>query len=478
MPERPNIVLIMCDEMRWNSAGFAGSSIVKTPNLDRLAAEGVCFENAYCASPVCSPARASWLTGLYPHAHHQLINYSPDRMGEFGCFLPEDKTTISEVLADAGYRCGIVGPWHLGDDHVPQRGYGEFWWTYRYQGAGRPDRLFDYFEKEGVRNLYRDHRDIYTDYGFSLRFATTGDNREQRTTWTVDRGIDFIEADGTSPFFLFLSVKDPHPHILVPEKLLGLYPEERMPLPEDWKDTLEGKPEFLKTEKGRMDPSVTAEQLRKTTAHYFALISHIDIELGRLFERLEEKNQLQNTVIAFISDHGEMLGDHGFTTKRVLFDGSVRVPCIISWADGLPKGLKIETPLPGVDLMPTLLELAGVDEPSPIDGRSVAGPIRSGRAPAAKPVLAEISSWQAIHGVSDDTDWMAAHVMIRVGKWKYNRNRFDTDELYDLESDPGEMTNLAGRPDMAGTIRNLRGRIAEAIVKTGPGPYAWCLEDV
>ena len=127
----PNIVLIMCDQMRWDAAGFAGSLIVQTPHLDRLAEGGVCFENTYCASPVCSPARASWLTGLYPHAHLQMRNYSPRRGAQFGCYLPEDRITIGDVLKGAAYRCGMVGPWHMGDDHRPQHGFTDFWCTYR-----------------------------------------------------------------------------------------------------------------------------------------------------------------------------------------------------------------------------------------------------------------------------------------------------------------------------------------------------------
>ena len=467
----------MCDELRWNASGFAGNPVVKTPNLDRMALEGVHFVNAYCASPVCSPAKASWLTGLYPHAHLQLVNYASGRMGEYGRFLPKDKTTIGEVLAEAGYRCGIVGPWHLGDDHVPQRGFEGFWRTYGYQGKRRPDRLDEYFEKAGVRNLYGSDREPFTDYGIRLRFMTTGDKREQRTTWTVDRGIEYIEATDSSPFFLYLSVKDPHQGIVVPEELIDLYPEDQIPLPNNWQDTLEGKPDYLKTEIGRMGDSITPNQLRRSIAHYFAMVTHIDRELGRLFEYLEKKELLADTIIAFISDHGEMLGEHGFTTKRVLFEGSVRVPFVLSWPNGLPRGMRVKTAMAGVDLMPTLLDLAGIAVPKDIDGRSVAGPLKEGRTPEAAPVLAEIAGWQALRGERDDADSMAAHVMIREGRWKYNRHRFDTDELYDLDADPGEMMNLSGKPEMAGVVRELRGRIAEIMQKTGPGPYTWCLDD-
>ncbi len=168
---RPNIILIMCDQMRWDAAGFAGSSVVQTPHLDRLAQSGICFENAYCASPVCSPARASWLTGLYPHAHLQLKNYGPGLVGKWGSYLPPDRVTIGDVLKSAGYRCGMVGPWHLGNDHLPQHGFDDFWRTYRYLGKGYPDPLFDSFDRAGVPNLYLKDVEGMTQYGNTLEFG-------------------------------------------------------------------------------------------------------------------------------------------------------------------------------------------------------------------------------------------------------------------------------------------------------------------
>lgn len=245
---RPNIVLIMCDQMRWNTAGFAGSAIVQTPHLDRLAENGVCFENAYCASPVCSPARASWLTGLYPHAHLQLRNYVPKRKGEFGAYLPHDRITIGDALKRAGYRCGIVGPWHLGDDHLPQHGFTDFWCTYRYLGD-YPDPLFNYFETEGVENLYRSSAVGMTKYGNILEFGIIADPRQQRTTWTIDRSLEFVQQqDDDTPFFLFASIKDPHPRILVPPDILTLYQEEDMPLSHRYVTRLMGNLNFKNEE--------------------------------------------------------------------------------------------------------------------------------------------------------------------------------------------------------------------------------------
>ena len=473
---RPNIILIMCDQMRWDAAGFAGSSTVRTPHLDQLAANGVCFENAYCASPVCSPARASWLTGLYPHAHLQLRNYGPGKTGKFGCYLPHDCITIGDVLKAAGYRCGMVGPWHLGEDHRPQHGFTDFWRAYRYLG-GYPDPLFDYFEQEGVPNLYLPDAPGMTLYENTLEFGTIDDPRQQRTTWTADRSIEFIQGADGAPFFLFASVKDPHPRILVPPELLEHYPEDQIRLSSSLRDSLEEKPEFQTRGKFRIRPTVTDEQFRRMMAYYYALVTHIDAQVGRILKTLEERSLIENTIVAFISDHGELLGDHGYVEKCLMYEASVRVPCLISWLGQLPCGVRVTAPLAGVDLMPTLLELVDEIPPVPIDGRSVAEAILNGREPERQPVFAEIASLDAIYHGAEEPEQLAAHVMVRDENWKYIWNRFDINELYDLNADPGEMNNVAGDTSHRNRVASMRGQIAEMICHTGPGPYEWCLPE-
>ena len=471
---RPNVVLIMCDQMRWDAAGFAGSSTVRTPHLDRLAANGVCFENAYCASPVCSPARASWLSGLYPHAHLQLRNYGAARMGKFGCYLPHDCITIGDVLKAAGYRCGMVGPWHLGEDHRPQHGFTDFWCAYRYLGD-YPDPLFDYFEQEGVPNLYLPDAPGMTLYENTLEFGTIDDPRQQRTTWTVDRSIEFIQQTDGAPFFLFASIKDPHPRILVPPELLEHYPEDQIRLSSSLRDSLEGKPAFQTRGKFRIRPTVTDEQFRRLMAYYYALITHIDAQIGRILKTLEERNLIDNTIVVFISDHGELLGDHGYVEKCLMYEASVRVPCLISWPEQLPSGARITAPLAGVDLMPTLLDLVNEVPPTPVDGRSVAEAILNGREPERQPIFAEIASLDAIYHGAQEPEQLAAHVMVRDENWKYIWNRFDIDELYDLNADPGEMKNVASDSDQRNRAASMREQIVEMICHTGPGPYEWCL---
>ena len=337
------------------------------------------------------------------------------------------------------------------------------------------DPLFDYFEQEGVPNLYLQDAPGMTLYENTLEFGTIDDLRQQRTTWTVDRSIEFIQGVEGEPFFLFASIKDPHPRILVPPELLEYYPEDQMPLPSSLRDPLDGKPEFQRRGKFRVRPTVTDAQFRRVMAYYYALITHIDAEVGRILKTLEERDFIDNTIVAFISDHGELLGDHGYVEKCLMYEASVRVPCVISWPQQLPSGTRVAAPLAGVDLMPTLLDLANAIPPTPIDGRSVAESILIGREPERQPIFAEIASLDAIYHGAQEPEQLAAHVMVRDENWKYIWNRFDIDELYDLNADPGEMNNVADDSKHRNRVSAMRNRIVEMICRTGPGPYEWCL---
>ena len=474
-PRRPNILWVMCDQLRWDGLGCTSGGYVHTPHLDELARRGTLLHNAYCASPVCSPARASWLTGLYPHATGQWVNYGPGRRDEPGCRMHTNAVTIGDVLAGEGYRCANVGVWHLGDDEHPQHGFDAGWHTYRYH-RDPEDPLVRYFAAQGVADPYRAGAPEVIRYGpNSLPFGTIGDPRQQRTTWTVDRAIEVLDQIAGDSFFLMCGVKDPHPEMLVEPELLERYPEEDIPLPPSRHDELAGKPAYQHRAKFRIPPGTLDDHsYRRMLAHYFALITHIDTQMGRLLQHLEGLGVRDDTVVVFSSDHGEMLGEHGFVEKCLMYEGSVRVPCILSWPAGLPAGREVRCPVGGVDLMPTLLELAAASLPAPLDGRSVAGALRRGEEPAPAPVMAEIASQDAMYGGRRNPDQLAAHVMLRDGDWKYVRNRHDIDELYDLAADPGEMHNLAAIPAHAARVADMGRQIAALLRTTGPGPYAWC----
>jgi arylsulfatase len=472
---QPNLIFILCDQLRFDCLGYAGHPIVKTPNIDRLASSGVTFETAYCASPVCSPARASWLTGTYPHAHQQLANYGPDRLApEAMAVMRPDAETLGDVFKQAGYRCGIAGPWHLGHDHKPQHGFEEFWRVYRYQGD-HPDILFDYFDREGVPNIYEGKHPTIRNHG--LGYTSIEDPRQQRTTWTIDQGIEFLDSKDDRPFFLYLSVKDPHPLIAVSQELIDQYPIDDIELPATWKDDLAGRPEYLRNDVGRLPLDIDETGFRTMMAHYYALVTHIDDQVGRVLDHLDSLNLAQDTIVAFISDHGEMLGEHHAVQKRMFWEASVRVPCVVAWPGGLPSGHTVTTALGGVDLAPTLLELCGLSFDDTIDGRSVATAIQSGAQPDPVPIFSEIGTSDGINFRSSEPEDLASRVMVRVDNWKYIYNRTDDDELYNLNTDPLELANVA--LDASQTVRaaEMKARIKEMVTRGGPGHYAWCLQD-
>ena len=475
MTAPPDIVWVNCDQLRWDAVGYAGNRVVRTPNLDRLAARGVWFENAYCASPLCSPARASWLTGTYPHSHRLCNNYAPSREGIEGCSLSDGVATIADLLKERGYRCGNVGVWHLSDDAVPAHGFTDHWCCFSYIYENLPGPFFGYLEDLGIANPYALDAPGMFRYGREMPLGVLTDPRQQRTTWTVDQALGVLECDRAEPLFLLVGIKDPHPPIIPPRELLAHYPLERLPFPGNFHDPLEGKPPSQTRRRCRIPPgSITVEEFRTVIRYYYALITHIDQQIGRLIAALERIGRFDRTIFVVNSDHGEMLGNHGFVEKALMYEESVRVPCLLSWPRAIPAGQRVTVPLGGVDLVPTLLDLAGAPLPDALEGRSVAHAIMAGTAPEPAPVFAEVASAAAIYEGDRDPAQYAAHVMVLADDWKYVWNRFEGDELYDLAADPAEMDNRAASPPCAQRVAEMRRLIVAMLERNGPGPFAWC----
>ena len=217
------------------------------------------------------------------------------------------------------------------------------------------------------------------------------------------------------------------------------------------------------------------EDFRTVIRYYYALVTHIDAQIGRLVTALERAGRFERTIFVVNSDHGEMLGNHGFVEKALMYEESVRVPCLISWPEAIPAGQRVAAPLGGVDLAPTLLELAGASVPDSVEGRSLAEAITGGAASEPAPVFAEVASAEAIYGGNLDPAQNAAHVMVLDGGCKYVWNRFEVDELYDLATDPAEMDNRAESPPCAPRVAEMRRLIVAMLKRTGPGSFEWCL---
>ena len=250
-------------------------------------------------------------------------------------------------------------------------------------------------------------------------------------------------------------------------------------IPDNFLDMLDGKSEYQVREKFRLPPgSVSDDEMRILISYYYALVTHIDNQIGRLVSHLERRGILNATILVINSDHGEMLGNHGFVEKCVMYEESVRVPCHIHWPAGIPKARRISAPLGGIDIAPTLLDLAGASVPSAMEGRSFSADVCAGLVPESRPVFAEIGSDAEFDGGSNEPEQLATHVMVVNNGWKYVWNRFYGDELYDLVEDRTEMNNLADQKSYRDRIVEGRRLIAKMLEPPGPGLYEWCLRDV
>ncbi len=409
---RPNLLFVFADQMRARACGFMENEQVRTPNMNRMAREGVVFENAVSTCPVCTPYRASLLTGRYPLACRTAMN---------DVRLPVDELCIAEILRDEGYRTGYIGKWHLDGPFRggftppgPRRQGFEFW--------AANDCTHAYMETFYYRD---DPEPIYLDEYSSDGFTGIA--------------IDFIAEHAADPFCLFLSWAPPH------------NPYHDMPAEYDIYD-----PATLEL------PDNTEEFARDDIAGYYGHITALDRNLGRLLNSLEESGIADDTIVVFTSDHGDMLGAHGLQRKQKPWDESIMVPWVMRWPGELPRGLRTDTLLNSPDVMPTLLSLMGVEIPDTVQGSDLSGAARGSG--GFEPTSAYIANPMPFPGDHHET-----------GPWRGVRTKTHTyveDEhgpwlLYDNGADPWQQTNLIGAPESEDVRRRLAVELAAWMQRIG-----------
>lgn len=377
MERQPNIVVFCTDHQRADYLSCAGNDLIKTPNLDRLAASGTRFENLYVQSTVCMPSRASIITGTYPCRHGVVDN---------GYDLPRTYKTFADVLGENGYHTMAVGRTHFictqPRPEYPKSGfYGfdECLHAQVYCADTDPDNDYlkwvqsehpEYYERIAFANrkLEKEVMGAHTDVPQELSM----------TSWVVEQSLNLIGKHTTAkpeqPFLLWAGTWDPHSPFRAPEPWGSMYDPEAIPDIKHIKEELEAYPESMKyhlLKSWHLNPDAPlTEILKNTIAMFMGMISHIDDQLGKLLDYLNENKLLDNTVIMFTSDHGDMLGEHGFIGKRIFFyDGALNVPGIIA-GPGVAKGKVSSALVESVDIMPTLLDLAGVEKPQSVQGKS------------------------------------------------------------------------------------------------------------
>ncbi len=437
----PNLLWICSDQQRYDTIRALGNSLVNTPNIDRIIENGVTFTHAYCQSPVCTPSRASFLTGRYPRT---------TRCRQNGQTIPEDERLLPRILKDHGYRCGLSGKLHLSscsDGKVEQRiddGYDVFHWSHHPQPDWPENAYQQWLKSKGVRweELYSAPEVGYVKLGVPAEF--------HQTTWCAEMAIDFIHENQNRPWMFSVNMFDPHHAFDPPQEYLDRYDPAQMPVPKSSPGELDFKTSYQQldhiwahnTEGGMRVDKITQEESQRITAAYYAMVELIDDQVGRMLQALEETGQLENTIVVFMSDHGEMLGDHGIYLKGPHFyEEAVHVPLTIQWPKQFRNGLKSDAFVELVDLVPTFFDAMGIPIEPQIQGKSLFS-ICTGEADPSHhrdAVYCEYTNSWTHHRSYGTMYRTRTHKLVVY-------HGIPEGELYDLETDPDEFRNLWDDP--------------------------------
>lgn len=431
-----NIVFILADDHRYDAMSFMGHPFLKTPRMDQLASEGVHVKNAFVTTALCSPSRASILTGLYAHRHRVVDNNYP---------VPPGTIFFPQYLQKVGYQTAFVGKWHMGgasDD--PQPGF-DHWVSFRGQGTYLPSR--NGLNVNGKRVPQKGYiTDELTDYAIE---------------WLQGR-------EKEAPFFLYLSHKAVHADFVPAERHKGMYQDVNVVPPETEANTEEnyaGKPMWLKDQRNSWHgvdfPYHSTLDVREYYKRYCETLLAVDDSIGRVLDYLKENDLLESTAIIYMGDNGFLFGEHGLIDKRVAYEESMRVPMMMFAPGLLPAGTVVEKPVANIDVAPTILELAGLRQPEHMDGNSFLGLARQKDVPWRDFVLYEYY-WEKNF---PHTPTMHA---VRTGQFKYIHyyGIWDTDELYDLNQDPKEQKNLIRDPRYKAELANLKKMLFAELERT------------
>ncbi len=467
--DKPNILYIMTDQQCRNMLSSYPGSQCKTPNLDKLIADATRFDNAYTICPLCTPARASMLSGVYPHAHGLMSNYSVWPREDF----PEGTKLINSFLEPAGYDCIYVGKWHCGQEKIP-RDYGftgmDKPGTAGYGGAAQTNEYRRYMTDN---NLCEAQQHVLYEtcwrYGENEVHAgySTGDERSNQDYFLASYAIDHIQKYNSDdgPWFMFLSFWNPHAPFFPPKSYCDMYEPKDIKVSDSLLEDLESKPYFHKFFRDRFCLSRwTKEEWQEIISIYYAQMTFLDAQIGRIVDYLESIGEYDNTAILFTSDHGDYMGAHGgmYDKERPLYEEIMRIPLFVKIPGSNSTG-KCEKFVSNMDLAATCLELAGEEIPEHFHARSLVKLIDDNNA-----------EWDDdFFGQFNGHKYLASGRMLRWSHWKYCFNAGAGDELYDLDKDPHELNNLADNSDFSQILEEGRARLCKWMESTGDNLLQW-----
>lgn len=474
MNKQPNFLLIVTDQHRLEAVGAYRDTPCRTPHIDRLAAEGVRFENAYTACPVCMPARATLMTGLYPHSHGLLTNTSRTAPG-----VADTPHVLPRRLQQVGYQTGYTGKWHLGDTESPfgpagcmkPSDYGFVGQDFLGHGGGghRYDEYRQYLARRGY-----EHRVVAEPKHPVKGCGELAGPPESTVAWFLaDHTMQLVDrfspgGNPSSPFFIWHNFWGPHEPYFAPKQYVDMYRNVEIP---PWPNFHWPARNIPGPHHAKLLPDheqLTWNDYAETIRYYYAITSLIDDQIGRMRTHLEQTGQWDNTIVIFCADHGETIGSHGGLTDKGWhhFDETHRIPLIVRLPDGNGAGMVREELVSLADLAPTITDLAGGSTRG-FQGESMVPLLRGDAGGWRDFVVTEFA------GVNHDMGTMRT---IRIGDIKYGWNLAHEDELYDLKRDPHETLNLIRHPDYQQALADCRTRLRDWIQKTDD--YAGMMMDL
>jgi arylsulfatase A-like enzyme len=470
MPDTPNILMLIADNQRLDTLGVVNRTPCRTPTWDRIAADGVLFDHMRTTSPVCSPARASMFTGLQPQQAGMPsigFDYAEHDDGSGGEQAPSLRVApFSQRLRDAGYEALYTGKWHLGEHNICQwfdatsatnQAFADYTQWCRLHGLPDGYIFHDAQRARPYRSKHYPHMSIPR-----TGVLDVPDDKEQNF-WILGHAIEQLENRRTDrPLFMTLSFEGPHPPMVVPRKYHDMYDPAALERPANF-GPMAGEPSFLADSYYRRQFQEMGDDFdawRKSIAVYHGYATYIDELLGRFIGRCEEIGLLENTLLIVLSDHGEMLGQHGLNQKMSPYEENLLVPCVMRWPGVIEPGTRCGMDTSLVDIAPTVLAAAGLEPAHAVEGENLLDFVQGARLePAARDCFAVWNrtpferTW---HGVED---WR----LLCRRPWKYTLHANGEVELFNLADDPHEMTNRAGHTDTAPVEADLR-----------RGLLAWC----
>ena len=474
---QPNIILFMCDQLRYDALGCYGNNQIHTPNIDRIALNGSVFDNHFIQNPVCSPSRCTVLTGRYPKNHGTRDNGIP---------LRDEEITLPQVLRDNGYLTAAIGKMHITTQFMPKENEEDDWPEDRYgfdvihtTCDCKTGEYLEWLKRESPKDYeevkMQGERKAKEDRASAAEKDVSGPPQVypsgvnplyHQSHWIADRTIDLIrESDPEKPFFAFCSFVDPHHPFDPPEPYASMYDPDKLEPPPYTEGELEDKPPHFMTARTARGFSNEKYDYRRLTPHdwgrvkaaYYGMITLIDDNIGRILQALEEKGIEDDTLVLFTSDHGELLGDHGLLFKGPFhYDSIIKAPMIIKWPGVIPKGSRYSQVTEHADIMPTLLEYAGIRPPYGVQGASMAPVLRGDKGAGKEYAMTEFNCY----------DWGLSVKTLTGRDYKITYYAGESyGELFDRAADPGEIKNLwddeAYRDVKASMLKKLMDRIIE-----------------